>query len=207
MANKAYSWLGNVDWLDLYRYQDLKDWLRALGIPWDLPKYHPPDKTTVVDALKDPNVVAYIANAHGDQNHAEVIPPPPDNNVDVAGDVKPAMEQRGAWPTKPMKFAFLIHSFGMNSEGANTWSYELRKNSYTGSVVIGIKQDGTTGRMSDAQWLTFQTLWCSVFFNLVKLGWTFDKAFRYTDWVFPDLSKFTVFAGDVNMNKDDLLTQ
>lgn len=204
MAKKSYGWLGRPAWavLDRARYQYLKDWFNALvagWTPYDF-TYHPPDKTPILDALSDPDVVAYMTNAHGDSYFAEIGT---DSNTITASEVKSALENR-----RPMVFSFITHSEAMKDVGEGTWAYELRKGNLPGTVVVGVRNS-----MSYIQWFWWWKLWANAFFTWAGLGFTFRQAFERANFEHPDfLSKDgdetkdkVRFYGDVTVSKKHLV--
>lgn len=228
MVAKGFGWVGRVDWedappilsvdvkrflddaLDQYRFSQVQTWLGLL-VPQHSAIHHPINPTTIVDAVSDPDVVVYIANAHGDHRNATLRKVTQDLRIELKADqhIKPAMAARG-----PMKFAFLIHSEGMVNRQDPSWAYDFRKGQDTGTVAIGIRGgagwdpqeagDQPLPKMTASQWATFQLLWTLVFFLNVSLGFPFKNAFYAANYSFPNVAPYMVFNGDETMTKADL---
>jgi len=220
MANKAYGWVGEIYWQYLPSW--MPAWLRAwmasrtdnvnfgylqtymlmLGFRGTA-AFHPTAQK-IVDSVGVPEVVLYMSNAHGDSFEATVRDrggtgdPSKLYSSDGNPNLATAMLLR-----QPVKFSFLMYCNSMKQTGYSTWSYVLRKNSTSGTVVVGITEGDT---WPASRWITFHTHWATSFFSYVRMGLTFWEAYVKANRDMPDLEPYVVFNGDKTLTKDDLLT-
>lgn len=206
MAKKGHGWVGvigglpDTPWdltrdlnfsLDVARVNYLVNWFNKLGVEVSVLLY-PPQNTDITDPLEDPDVVAYIANAHGVWEWAYVRD---ESNKIYASEIATALQNRG-----PMKFSFLIHSHGMDEIGAGTWTEALSQGQATGAVVVGTQKG-----MSAGKWILWQLFWAGPYFVRVSQDMPFKRAFDLTNfWSGYYFNANMRFHGDESMSRKDL---